>query len=48
MVFQVLGIAWLGAARGGRAASVLIDRSRARRNIGGVLFEALIGALLLV
>lgn len=45
--FAVVGIAWLGAAAG-RALSVVVDRSTSPKNIGGILFEAAIGALLVV
>jgi hypothetical protein len=44
--FFVAGLAWLGAA-GGRCVSVLADRSTSPKNLGGVVFEAVIGALLL-
>ena len=45
--FLAVGLAWLGAAAG-RAVSVLADRSTSPKNLGGILFEAGIGALLLV
>ena len=43
--FCTAGIAWLGAAAG-RVASVVADRNRDGRNIGGVVVEAVIGLLL--
>jgi len=45
-VFLVLGLAWIGAALG-RLLSVLVDRSTSPKNLGGIAFEAGIGALLL-
>ena len=45
--FTVAGIAWLGAAVG-RAISVIVDRSTELKNLGGIVFEAVIGALMLV
>jgi hypothetical protein len=45
-VFVVLGIAWLGAAAG-RLVSIAVDKSHAPKNIGGMLFESAIAALLL-
>jgi Domain of unknown function (DUF4345) len=47
IVFQVLGLAWCGAALG-RALSAVVDGSRSATNLGGILFEGGIGALLLV
>lgn len=47
VVFQTLGLAWCGAALG-RALSSWIDHSRSVTNLGGVLFEAGIGVLLLI
>lgn len=44
--FTVAGVAWLGAAAG-RAISVVVDRSTEPKNLGGIVFEAAIGALLL-
>ncbi|MGH7785489.1 MAG: DUF4345 family protein [Candidatus Binatia bacterium] len=44
--FLIVGLAWLGAAAG-RLLSVVIDRSYAATNLGGVVFETVIGALLL-
>lgn len=44
--FTVAGIAWLGAALG-RTVSVVVDRSTSAKNLGGVVFEAAIGGLLL-
>lgn len=46
MVYTVLGVGWMGAAAG-RLASVAADRSVAAKNLGGIVFEAAIGALLL-
>ncbi len=43
--FLVVGIAWFGAAFG-RAVSVFADGSNSARNLGGIAFEAAIGALL--
>ena len=43
-VFTTLGIAWLGAAAG-RAISVIVDKSREPKNLGGIAFEAAIGLL---
>lgn len=45
-VFLVAGIAWLGTAAG-RSLSVVVDRSVSAKNLGGVVFEAAIAALLL-
>ncbi len=45
-VFSTAGIAWVGAAAG-RAWSVLIDRNRDPKNLGGVVFELVLGLLLL-
>lgn len=45
-VFFAVGVAVLGAAIG-RSVSVLVDRSFAPMNLGGLLFEACMGALLL-
>jgi hypothetical protein len=45
-VFFAVGVACLGAALG-RGVSVLVDRSYAPKNLGGLLFEAGMGALLL-
>ena len=47
MSFTVAGIAWLGAAAG-RAIPVIADRSTEPKNLGGIVFEAVIGALMLV
>ncbi len=47
IAFFAVGVAVLGAAIG-RSVSVLIDRSFAPMNLGGLLFEACMGALLLV
>lgn len=47
IAWQVLGWAWVGAAVG-RAASVVVDASREPKNFGGIAFEGVIGALLLV
>ena len=41
--YVIAGIAWLSAAAG-RMLSLFLDLSRSAKNIGGVLFEALIGA----
>jgi hypothetical protein len=40
-----LAVGWMGAA-GGRAVSLLIDRSRTRFNVGSLVFELLIGLTL--
>ena len=45
--FILAGAAWMGAA-GGRFLSFFIDNSRSPKNLGGILFEGIIGALLLV
>lgn len=45
-VFTVVGVGWLGAAVG-RVFSVVADRNFEPKNLGGVVFEAAIGALLL-
>lgn len=45
-VFFAVGVAVLGAALG-RGVSVLVDHSYAPKNLGGMLFEASMGALLL-
>ena len=45
--YSVAGLAWIGAA-GGRTFSVLVDRNTSAQNLGGILFEGVIGALLLV
>lgn len=47
LAYQVLGWAWIGAAFG-RAVSVIVDASREPKNFGGILFEGVIGALLLI
>lgn len=47
LAYQVLGWAWIGAAAG-RAVSVVVDASREPKNFGGIVFEGVIGALLLV
>lgn len=47
LAFQIVGLAWIGAA-GGRLLSVIVDASRERKNLGGIVFEAGMGALLLV
>jgi hypothetical protein len=44
--FTTAGVAWLGAALG-RAASVVVDRNRDPRNLGGIAFEGAIGLALL-
>lgn len=41
----VLALAWFGAALG-RAASLMIDRSGGRLNLGNLVFEILVGATL--
>ncbi|MFM7224990.1 MAG: DUF4345 family protein [Actinomycetota bacterium] len=43
----VLGTAWLGAF-GARAVSVVVDRSRSKENVAGLVVEATIGALLVL
>jgi hypothetical protein len=45
-VFLAVGVAVLGAALG-RGVSVLVDHSYAPKNLGGMFFEASMGALLL-
>ena len=45
-IFCVVGLAWVGAAIG-RIFSVVIDRNIHSKNISGVVFEAIIGFLLL-
>jgi len=45
-VFSTVGIAWVGAAAG-RTWSVLIDRNRVSKNLGGIVFELVLGLLLL-
>jgi hypothetical protein len=47
LAYQVLGWAWVGAAAG-RAVSVVVDASRESKNFGGIAFEGVIGALLLI
>lgn len=44
--FTAAGAAWVGAALG-RATSFLVDGSREAKNVGGIAFEAAIGAALL-
>ena len=44
---RVLGAAWAGAFIA-RALSVVIDRSRSRENIAGLIIEAAVAALLLI
>lgn len=46
VVFTVAGVAWLGAAAG-RLTSVIMDKNRDARNLGGVAMELGIGLLLL-
>jgi len=46
VAFALLGAAWIGTALG-RLLSVLLDRSHATRNFGALLFEAILGVLLL-
>ena len=43
----VLGAAWAGAFIA-RAASIIIDRSRSKENIAGLIIEAAVAALLLL
>jgi len=45
-VFSTAGVAWMGAAAG-RAWSALIDGNREAKNLGGIVFELLLGLLLL-
>ena len=47
VAFRMLGLAWLAAAAA-RLFSLLIDQSRSPKNLGGIAFEAAIGALLLL
>lgn len=46
LVWSVIGVAWLGAAAG-RAISVPVDESYEPKNLGGIVFEATLGLLLL-
>jgi len=46
VAFALLGAAWIGTALG-RLLSVLLDSSHATRNFGALLFEAVLGVLLL-
>jgi hypothetical protein len=43
--FTIVGIAWFGAALG-RLVSAFVDGSSSAKNLGGIAFEAAIGALL--
>ena len=45
-LFEASGIAWAGAAAG-RSWSVVADRNVDPKNLGGIVFELAIGALLL-
>lgn len=45
-VFEIVGLAWAGAAAG-RLLSVVADRSFAAKNLGRVAFEGGLAALLL-
>lgn len=47
LAYHVIGWAWIGAAAG-RSFSVLVDNSHEPKNFGGILFEGVVGALLLV
>jgi hypothetical protein len=47
LVFTVVGLGWAGIAAG-RLVSVLVDRSFAPKNLGGLVMEAGLAALLLV
>ena len=47
VVFTVVGLGWTGIAAG-RLLSVLVDRSFAPKNLGGLAMEAGLAALLLV
>ena len=44
---KVLGVAWAGAFVA-RAVSVVIDRSRSKENIGGLVIEAAVAASLIL
>jgi hypothetical protein len=46
LAFALVGAAWGGAALA-RLGSLAVDRSRSAKNLGGVLFEASVGGLLL-
>lgn len=46
-VFQVVGVAWVGAALG-RTVSMAIDRNPSGKNAGAVIFEAVVGVALLL
>jgi len=47
LLFALLGTAWIGAAAG-RLTSYRWDRNRQMKNVGGVLFELVIGYLCLM
>lgn len=47
VAFTLVGLAWLGAAAA-RLISIFVDRNREAKNLGGVLFEGIIGALLIL
>jgi len=44
--FQMLGVAWIGAAAG-RLLSLVVDANRQPKNLGGIAFEGGIAALCL-
>lgn len=47
LAYQIAGLCWLGAAMG-RVASILVDRLGTPQNWGGVAFETLFAAALLM
>jgi predicted membrane channel-forming protein YqfA (hemolysin III family) len=47
LLYQVIGIAWMAAALG-RIISVFLDNAKEPRNFQAIVFEASIGALLLL
>ena len=47
VAFSMLGFAWMGAACA-RLVSMGVDKSTEAKNLGGVLFEGVIGSLLLL
>ena len=46
-VYLTLALAWFGAAAA-RSASVFVDKSYDRRNLGGIVMEAAVGFLFLL
>lgn len=47
ILYQVIGIAWIAAAVG-RIISVFMDNAKESRNFQAIVFEAIIGGLLLI